>query len=215
MALARPEPIVVVILDSARGGHDMDDSTHDVQNPGAEGEPSKERTWRDWMMGAVGVTGVMSVLAIILSLVAISSTSGNGNGAAQAAASAVPASAPAAAPGPAAVKLVVKSDSEHSRKGPDGTWHDAYLPANFAVRAGQTVSVTVYNYDTGTHTFTAPSLGINAVIPAGTDKAAHKVTFKFTAPSQPGSYQWWCSTPCDPWAMSEQGFMQGTVTVRA
>lgn len=193
----------------------MDDSTRDPDNPSDEGDATKERTWRDWMMGATIVTGVMSVLAIILSLVAIGSTSSNDSGATQASASAIPASAPAATPAPAAVKLVVKSDSEHARKGPDGTWHDAYLPANFAVRAGQTVNVTVYNYDTGPHTFTAPSLGINAVIPAGTEQAAHKVTFKFTAPSQPGSYQWWCSTPCDPWAMSEQGFMQGTVTVRA
>jgi hypothetical protein len=34
------------------------------------------------------------------------------------------------------VKVVIKSDEEHGRKGADGNWHDAFLPADFSVRAG-------------------------------------------------------------------------------
>src|SRR4029079_6149694 len=31
------------------------------------------------------------------------------------------------------VKIVVKSDEEHGKLGPEGTWHDAFLPADFSV----------------------------------------------------------------------------------
>lgn len=191
----------------------MDDPTPDVRDE--TDATSKERAFHEWMMIGVGLTALMSIMAIIVSMVALSSTSGNDNGSAQAAASSTPASAPAATPPPTAVKLIVKADDEHGKKGPDGTWHDAILPASYVLRPGQTVNVTAYNYDSGPHTFTAPTLGVNAVIAGGSDKAPHETTFKFTAPSQPGSYQWWCSDPCDPWAMGQQGFMQGTVTVRA
>ncbi len=49
------------------------------------------------------------------------------------------AQAGAAAPGAESVKLVVKSDEEHAKKGSDG----ACLPADFTVKAGATVKVTV------------------------------------------------------------------------
>jgi len=63
--------------------------------------------------------------------------------------------------------VVVKSDEEHGRMGSDGNWHDAFLPADFSVKPGATVRVTVYNYDEGEHTFTAPGLGANVTIAAG------------------------------------------------
>jgi plastocyanin len=189
----------------------MEDTTRDRNNQTEA--PPKETIWRQWMMVSIGLTALMSVLAIIVSMVALGSTSASSPAPASAATSA--ASAPAAAPPPTSVKMIVKSDSQHGRKGPDGAWHDAFLPADFQVRAGQTVNVTVVNYDTGPHTFTAPTLGVNAVIPAATGNAPAQYTFKFTAPSQAGSYQWWCSDPCDPWAMGHQGYMQGTVTVGA
>lgn len=111
--------------------------------------------------------------------------------------------------------IVVKSDTEHARKGPDGKWHDAFLPAHFSVRAGQRVSVTVNNYDDAQHTFTAPTLGVNKVIPAAAGKKAGTVTFTFTAPAKAGTYTWICAMPCDPWAMAHDGYMQGHVTVTA
>lgn len=111
--------------------------------------------------------------------------------------------------------LVVKTDEQHGRKGPDGKWHDAFLPADFSVKAGQRVTVTVYNHDDAGHTFTAPGLGVNATIPAATGKKAGKVTFTFTAPAKAGSYEWICAMPCDPWAMAHDGYMKGHVTVTA
>ena len=111
------------------------------------------------------------------------------------------------------VSLSIKSDEEHAKKGPEGTWHDAYLPAAFTVPAGATVRVTVHNYDEAQHTFTDPGLGVEQMISAGSASEPSTTTFTFTAPSKPGSYEWHCMMPCDPWAMSHLGFMKGTVTV--
>jgi membrane fusion protein, multidrug efflux system len=111
--------------------------------------------------------------------------------------------------------LVVKSDAEHARKGPDGKWHDAFVPADFSVKAGQRVTVTVNNYDDAQHTFTAPELGVNVVIPGGAATKPGTATFSFTAPAKAGSYQWICAMPCDPWAMAHDGFMRGHVQVTA
>jgi len=111
------------------------------------------------------------------------------------------------------VKLVVKSDEEHAKKGSDGNWHDAYLPADFSVEAGATVHVTVYNYDDMPHSFTAPGLGVNQEVAAGSEGKPSKTTFSFTAPAEAGSYEWLCVLPCDPWSMSHFGFMKGHVRV--
>jgi plastocyanin len=113
----------------------------------------------------------------------------------------------------AAVKLVIKSDEEHAKKGSDGEWHDAYLPANFSVDPGQKVNVTIYNYDDAAHSFTSTTLGVNEVIQGGSETKPHKATFSFTAPTKAGKYEWWCALPCDPWAMEQKGFMRGEVTV--
>lgn len=123
----------------------------------------------------------------------------------------------AAAVAPAAsvenVKLTVKSDEEHGKKGPEGTWHDAFLPADFSVKAGATVQVTVYNYDEGEHSFTSSGLGTNVMIPGGSEEKPSVTTFTFHAPKKAGSYQWICMMPCDPWAMNSDGFMRGHVKV--
>jgi len=111
------------------------------------------------------------------------------------------------------LKLVVKSDEEHGKMGSDGNWHDAFLPGDFSVKAGATVKVTVYNYDEGEHTFTAPGLGANATIAAGSESKPAVSTFTFQAPEKAGRYEWFCALPCDPWAMSHDGFMRGYVSV--
>lgn len=120
-----------------------------------------------------------------------------------------------AAPAVEQVKLVIKSDEEHGKLGPEGTWHDAFLPADFAVKAGATVEVTVYNYDEGPHSFYSPGLGANVTIPAGSEANPSKTTFTFHAPKKAGSYEWFCTMPCDPWAMTHLGFMKGKVEVNA
>lgn len=111
------------------------------------------------------------------------------------------------------VKLVIKSDSEHGKKGPDGKWHDAYLPADFTVAAGAKVVVTVLNYDDGSHSFSSSSLNVNALIKGGKSNKPSSTTFSFIAPKKSGKYAWWCAMPCDPWAMSHNGYMRGIVTV--
>jgi plastocyanin len=147
--------------------------------------------------------GALAVLAVALSACG----SGNSSGSASASGTGTQTQ------GAENVKLVIKSDEEKGKKGPEGTWHDAYLPADFSVKAGATVHVTVYNYDEGPHSFTAAQLGTNATIAAGTEDKPSKTTFTFTAPQKAGSYEWFCAMPCDPWAMSHEGFMKGRVTV--
>lgn len=113
----------------------------------------------------------------------------------------------------AEVNLVVKSDEEHAKRGPEGTWHDAFLPADFSVDPGATVKVTILNYDEGEHSFTAPMLGLNVTIAAGTPTEPTTTTFTFKAPAKTGNYMWFCAKPCDPWAMSHVGYMRGFVRV--
>ncbi len=147
--------------------------------------------------------GVFAIIAIGLSACG-SSSNDSGEAAAATAES---------APAPETVKLVIKSDEEKGKKGSDGQWHDAFLPADFSVKAGATVQVTVYNYDDMPHSFTSPGLGTNAKIASGTEDKPSKTTFTFTAPDKAGSYEWLCAIPCDPWAMAHYGFMKGHVTV--
>ncbi len=192
----------------------------EVQERAIETGASRDRAWREWMMIGMGLTGLLSILSTIVAVVALANP-GTQPAPASASMNATMASSatPATAARAEAVKLTIKSDDEHGRRGPDGKWHDAYLPANFAVHAGDKVTVTVYNYDTGSHTFTSSTLSaggvINEMIPAGSEKAPHQTTFTFTAPSQPGRYLWWCAMPCDPWAMEHIGYMRGYVTVVA
>ncbi|HWA53109.1 MAG TPA: cupredoxin domain-containing protein [Solirubrobacterales bacterium] len=131
-------------------------------------------------------------------------------------ASSMPGSMPMSSSAQAAVenvKLVVKSDEEHAKMGSDGSWHDAFLPADFSIKPGSLVRVTVYNYDDAEHTFTSNSLGTNATIAGGSESEPAVTTFTFRAPEKAGRYGWLCALPCDPWAMSHDGFMRGFVTV--
>lgn len=183
----------------------------------------KERAWHEWMMIGVGLTGLLSIMAIIVSVVALASKSQTEKvtmGATPAAGMAATMSGGgrgmAAAQGagkPEAVKLVMKSDSEHAMKGPDGKYHDAVMPANFTIHAGDRVTVTVYNYDDMPHSWTSSDFSVNQSIPAGSETAPSKTTFTFTAPTTAGKYQWWCAVPCDPYSMSTDGLMRGSVTV--
>jgi plastocyanin len=157
-------------------------------------------------------------MALIVSVVALSSNSSTSSPAPSVVSANNSAMTTRIAPAtkPEALTLSVKADDEHGRKGPDGKWHDAFLPADFTVHAGAKVTVTVENYDGGPHTFTSPSLGVNAIIPGGGSLSApQRVTFTFTAPKKTGKYQWWCAAPCDPWAMAHNGYMRGFVTVTA
>ena len=103
------------------------------------------------------------------------------------------------------------------RLGSDEKLHDAFTPTDFTALAGQKIVVTIYNYDTGSHSFTAPALHLNVVIPAAPRNGVPSVkTFTFTV-KKAGSYQWLCALPCDSdargWAMSHDHYMAGTVTI--
>jgi plastocyanin len=171
----------------------------------------------EWTLIVAGIAALLSVVALIVAVVALASSGSKTTSApAPVASTPAPASSQPAAPPPMTMTLSVKSDTEHAKRGPDGQWHDAFLPAGFVVKPGQKVTVTVHNYDSGPHTFTSPALGVNAIISGnGSMSAPQTVTFTFTAPTRPGRYQWWCATPCDPWAMSHNGYMRGFVTVKA
>lgn len=161
-------------------------------------------TTNTWSRHKVLILSLGALLVIAALLVAVLKVNNNGN--------TQPASA-ATAPAAETVKLVIKSDEEHGKLGPDGAWHDAYLPADFSVKAGATVKVTVYNYDDMPHTFTAPGLEVNAEIPPGSESKPSKTTFTFHAPQQAGAYEWFCAMPCDPFSMTHLGYMKGRVTV--
>ena len=109
-------------------------------------------------------------------------------------------------------KLIVRSDDQHGRKGPDGKWHDAFLPADFSVARGARVKVTILNYDDSPHSFTSPGLHLNELVPGAKGKTPGRITFTLTA-KKAGKYAWWCNQPCDPWAMAHDGYMRGFVTV--
>ena len=108
--------------------------------------------------------------------------------------------------------LVIRSDEEHGKKGRDGKWHDAFLPASFRALKGVPVKVVVYNYDDMPHTFTSPSLHVNKTIKKGSETKPSKTTFTFK-PKKTGKFLWWCALPCDPYAMVHTGLMRGYVRV--
>jgi membrane fusion protein, multidrug efflux system len=180
-----------------------------------------DRKWHDWMGIAVGLVGLLSITAVIMSAFALAASKSGSNAPARSTANSSASTAGAlgatAAPlaAPQTINVAVKADDERGRLGPDGKWHDAFLPADFKVHPGAKVTVTVANYDGGAHTFTSPSLGVNATLPAGSMKHPHQTTFTFTAPKKAGRYAWWCAIPCDPWAMAHDGYMRGYVTVAA
>jgi plastocyanin len=207
-----PTPRFLVNSRNLEGAKPMTDQTPTEPQDEARADARYERVWREWLGVGVGITALLSILATVVSLVALSSTSKNTT---TTVVQAAPAKNVATPPAPKTVKMLVKSDTEHAKRGPDGQWHDAFLPGDFSVKAGQSVTVTVSNYDDAPHSFNSPSLGVNETIGGGSEKAPHAVTFKFKAPSKPGSYEWWCALPCDPWAMSHDGYMRGHVTVIA
>jgi plastocyanin len=110
-------------------------------------------------------------------------------------------------------------------KGSDGLRHDTTLGASFTVPQGAQVAVTVYNYDEGPHTITAPKLGLNVKIPGAKNEKTgipSRTTFTFTA-TKAGKFLWFCSLPCDAgqsfWDMKSPstkiGFMAGYISVSA
>jgi plastocyanin len=121
----------------------------------------------------------------------------------------------AAAPPPERINMTIVPDA---LLGSNKRTHDAFIPAYLTAQVGQQVTVTVYNLDTSPHSFTAPALHLNVIVPGA--KAQGLVatnTFSFTV-NKKGVYQWRCILPCDngganAWAMTHNGYMAGTITI--
>jgi plastocyanin len=195
--------------------------------PQTDETEQRKRGWLEWLAIGEGLTALLAIMALIFSIVAIADSQpsrGSVNVTPAAATSgsmagmrgmAAGATTTAAAGQPVAVSMSMKSDTEHGRKGPDGKWHDAAVPASFAVHPGDQVTLTVENYDSSPHTFTSPALGAATIVPAGSQSNPSVTKVTFTAPSKPGRYLWYCNLPCDPFAMVTIGYMRGYVTVAA
>ncbi|MCM2534021.1 cupredoxin domain-containing protein [Neobacillus pocheonensis] len=102
--------------------------------------------------------------------------------------------------------------------GSDGKLHDAFTPGDIAVKAGQPVEVTIYNFDDGTHTLTSNDLGANIQISGSKQKGNPSVTTSTFTPSKKGTFKWMCADKCDgqngQWAMMQDNYMMGTITTK-
>jgi plastocyanin len=192
---------------------------------------------------------VLSTLAVVLAFVALAVALTRKPGiahmsmpvAATAPSSAIVAGGPSAGSALPVMRIAmaVKPDA---RLGSDGGKHDAFVPrADLTVKAGQTVRMSISNYDDMPHSFTSPGLaagaaiptseqqrqgsgrdltvmpglgiGLDVNLPGATGKGPSKTTFTFRAPTKPGTYVYYCKLPCDPWAMSHFGYMMGHIRV--
>jgi hypothetical protein len=112
------------------------------------------------------------------------------------------------------VSLVVNAGYKSSS---DGKLHDAFTPADFTINHGQPVEMTVYNFDNGKHTLTSADLKLNLTA-KGSEKEGEPAlsTTTFMA-DKTGTFTWNCMIPCDTesaaWAMTQDGYMTGKITV--
>ena len=188
---------------------------------GPPGPSAPERSRRLTGIAAAMLVAALAVgLGLLVGMTALvgtvwSATTSGATGAPSASSSGSGATAAAAAPaGAQHVHLVVNPPPLYGVKNPHGAVVDAFVPADFTVHAGKPVVVTVLNYDSMPHTWTAGGLGVNEMVPAGGPHSPTKVTFTFT-PKSAGTFTWQCETPCNPWSMAHMGYMEGTVTVTA
>ena len=112
-------------------------------------------------------------------------------------------------------------------KGPDGGYHDTFVPASFVVKAGVPVRITIVNHDDMRHSITAPTLPLDIVAEPGKDvgnEVAPRATTRTFTASKKGVYRWYCKFACDGgaggWAMKpgyggpgKIGFMAGYIVV--
>lgn len=167
--------------------------------------------------------------AIMLGLSACGSSSSS-TAAGGSSSSTAPVTAPVTASGPQTYTMEVLNGKMATKFGivavADGIGHDTFVPSHMTVKAGVPVTMTVYNYDEGPHTYTISKLNINKQIKAHvSDTQPSVTTFTVTFPKA-GTYRWFCALPCDAgqggWAMTpdrgghgaaQDGFMAGNVSV--
>jgi plastocyanin len=94
------------------------------------------------------------------------------------------------------------------KKGPEGKLHDDFTVTEFHVIVGKPLTLKIDNTDTVPHSITAPEAGVNIIVQPGTHE------YKLTV-DKPGTYEWHCIFPCDPWSMEHVGYMRGYITATA
>lgn len=101
--------------------------------------------------------------------------------------------------------------------GSDGKQHDAFINGDIKITEGQLVTLNFLNYDGGTHTYTSADLDLNVKIKGSTKKGEPALTKYTFTPKKTGEFSWLCADKCDggngQWAMAQQGYMQGKITV--
>ncbi len=103
------------------------------------------------------------------------------------------------------------------RLGPDGKMHDTYTDPNFTVVEGVPVKLSVYNYDSGTHTISNADLNLNLAVKGSTKKGVPAVSTVTFTPTKTGDFNWQCLDKCDggmtSYSMTHKGYMEGTIHV--
>ncbi|MHB8619868.1 MAG: cupredoxin domain-containing protein [Chloroflexota bacterium] len=67
-----------------------------------------------------------------------------------------------------------------------------WQPNTLIAKPGATITIDVKNSGAIAHDFLSPALGVAKAVPL---PAGQSVPITFTAPTQPGTYQFWCSVP--------------------
>jgi heme/copper-type cytochrome/quinol oxidase subunit 2 len=104
-----------------------------------------------------------------------------------------------------------------SKLGSDGKLHDAYINGNITITVGKPVTLHIYNYDEGQHSYTAADLGLNIMAKASEKEGVPAITTYTFTPKKVGTFTWHCMVPCDEdngdFSMTQDGYMMGTVKV--
>ncbi|QEC48025.1 hypothetical protein FSW04_10885 [Baekduia soli] len=152
-------------------------------------------------LGAAGGLGVLAALAMSTIAMVDRHAGPTTTVVVRTPAAAVTAPAPAAAAA-APISLTVAGGN---KKGPDGKMHDSYSKTDFAVTAGQPLTLNITNKDDAPHSITSPAAGVDIIVKPGTH------TYTLTV-AKSGRFFWYCKLPCDDWAMKHAGFMAGYIT---
>jgi plastocyanin len=96
-----------------------------------------------------------------------------------------------------------------NKLGSDGKMHDSFSTTNFAVKAGQPITLRVNNTDSSPHSITSAEAGVSVILLPG----VHNYTFTV---QKAGHFSWLCILTCDSgaagWAMTHPGYMAGYIT---
>ncbi len=150
--------------------------------------------------GLKALAGVGILAALLISMVALVQSSEREE--ARAASQAV---AEETAGLPPVAKVVVLKVIPEGKLGPEGEKHDEFTQTEFFVKVGRPQELRIDNTDSVLHSIDSPEAGIDIVVMPGT----HTYTLLV---KRAGTFLWFCTFPCDTWAMQNPGYMMGRIT---